>query len=188
MAIRLSIDDGCSSDVRVAALADKYGMECIFYWPVEHRSLAYANGYEPLTFEQQMKIADSFTIGSHTLTHRHLTKLTLEEARAEIVESKWLLEDMLGVDINSFCFPRGYSNPEIDKIVYQHYDTSRRTKGVDDDGYKLVHVHPNSGANDNRPWRDCITDRTHLWMHSWELSKFGLWEELEGVLARYVTV
>ena len=93
-----------------------------------------------------------------------------------------MLEDMLGIDISKFCYPRGYSNPQIEKFVYQYYDSARKTKGEDDDGYKLVHVHPDSGANNNRAWVDCVTDRTHLWLHSWELNKYNLWDQLEEFL------
>lgn len=184
----LSVDDGCQSDVRVADLAQKYEIETIFYWPVEHRSLAYDNGYEPLSTEDQMRIASNFTIGSHTLTHRHLTKLHDEEVIREVRDSQLILQNTFNQPIDSFCFPRGYTNDFIDTLVYKIYKTARRTKGKDDNGYDLVHVHPNSGANNNKPWRDCITDKTHLWMHSFDLDKFSLWDELESVLAGYVTV
>jgi hypothetical protein len=45
----LSVDDGCASDVRLAALAKEYNIETVFYWPVEWHSLAYEKGYEPLS-------------------------------------------------------------------------------------------------------------------------------------------
>lgn len=179
---RLSVDDGCASDIRLAELAKKYEIETIFYWPIEHRSLAYENGYKPLTIEQQMLIAENFAVGSHTLTHRHLTKLIDVEVIREVYDSRLLLQGTFSQPIDSFCFPRGYSNEFIDTIVYKIYKTARRTKGLDDEGYKLVHVHPNSGANNNLPWQNCIAEKTHLWMHTHELNKFSLWGELEDVL------
>ncbi len=71
----LSVDDACASDVRVAELAKKYGIETVFYWPCEWHSLAYEKGYKPLRFEDAYEIASSFEIGSHTITHRHLTRI-----------------------------------------------------------------------------------------------------------------
>lgn len=185
MSLILSCDDACASDVRLAELARKYDVKCTFYWPVEHRSLAYDNGYEPLTYIDQLSIAADFEVGSHTLTHRHLTKLDIDTVCNEIVESQVLLQAMFSQPIQKFCFPRGYSNPEISKYVSEFYESSRFTKGIDDQGYKLVHVHPNSGANNNQRWQSCMTDMTHLWMHSHELDRFGLWEDLESVMKQY---
>lgn len=178
----MSVDDGCASDVRVAELAKKYDIVCIFYWPVEWRSLAYDNGYEPLKDEDAHRIAADFEVGSHGLTHRHLTKIPLEDAFDEIFSSKQRLMEMFGQPIDSFCFPRGYSNEALNTFTLSHYKSYRLTKGNDSEGNKLVHVHPDSGANDNKPWKECITEKTHLWMHSFDLDRFSLWDELEDVL------
>lgn len=176
---RMSCDDGCASDVRVAELAKKYDIECVFYWPVEWHSLAYDNGYEPLVYSDAQKIADQFEVGSHTITHRHLTKIPYKEAIYEIGESKVTLEDLLGIEITKFCPPRGYTTPELTEFTLQHYESQRLTKGPG-----LVHVHHNSGANGNIPWREYANtiDVEELWFHSWELDKFNLWDELEGYL------
>lgn len=181
--IKISCDDAAASDMRVADLCRKYEVECVFYWPVEWRSLAYDNGYEPLNIVQALSIAQDFEVGSHTLTHRHLTGIPFEEARIEISDSKFMLEALFAKRVTKFCFPRGYSNPELNEVALKLYDSYRLTKGLDSEGYKLVHVHPDSGANDNKPWRDCTTDKTHLWMHSWELNKYSLWDELEEFLS-----
>lgn len=178
MPIRLSCDDACSSDMRVAELALKHRLNCIFYWPVEWHSLAYSKGYEPLSYADASWIADRFEIGSHGITHRHLTQIPLSEALYEIEQSKTMLEDLFGLPVDSFAPPRGYTNPELTKHTLVLYDTQRLTK---QDG--LVHVHPNSGANGNKPWRDCVNqDTKEIFMHSWELDKFDLWDELEAFL------
>ena len=46
-------------------------------------------------------------IGSHTVTHRNLRKVTTDTARMEIFDSKKKLEDMFGVPIRHFAFPYG---------------------------------------------------------------------------------
>ena len=181
MSIRLSVDDGCASDVRVAELARKYGIETIFYWPVEWHSLAYSKGYEPLDYSDADAISTDFEIGAHTVTHRHLTKIRNEEAVYEIGYSKWVLEELLPerkYPITKFCPPRGYTNPELTAYTLEVYDSQRLTRGNG-----LVHIHPNSGANDNRPWRECIDENTtELWGHSHEFDRFNMWEELEDYL------
>lgn len=175
----ISVDDGCKSDVKVASLALKYNIDTVFYLPVEWHSLAHDNGYEPLSYKDAVDISKMFEIGSHTITHRHLTKLPIDEACIEIAESKQILAEMFDQPINKFCPPRGYTNPELTNFTLQLYDSQRLTKGKG-----LVHIHPNSGANGNVPWQKYAEsiDVEELWCHSWELDKYNLWSELEQYL------
>ena len=176
--IRLSCDDGCASDVRVAELAKKYGIDCVFYWPVEWHSLAYDNGYEPLRYTDALKIAEAFEIGSHGITHRHLTKISVEEAKYEILRSRDMLSELFDAPIRKFCPSRGYLTDELKQYVKHTYGQYRLTKGPG-----LVHIHPDSGANGNKPWLDCIDENTtEIWGHSWEFDKYNLWQELEAFL------
>lgn len=177
----MSVDDACASDVRLADLASRYEVPTVFYWPVEWHSLAYDHGYEPLDYVQALDIANRFEIGSHTITHRHLTKIGMNDAMKEIIGSQYMLRKMFRQSVTKFCPPRGYTNEDLTNLTLQFYQSQRLTKGKG-----LVHVHPESGANKNKPWRECINDDTkELWMHSWELDKFNLWDELEGVLRDY---
>lgn len=176
--IRLSVDDGCASDMRVAELASKYGIETIFYWPVNWQLLAYTSGYQPLDYADALHISKKFEVGSHTITHRHLTKIPEHEAMEEITVSKHMLERLFGVKITKFCPPRGYTNDTLTEYTLEEYKEQRLTKGPG-----LVHIHPNSGANGNKPWRECIDENTtEVWGHSWEWSKFNMWDEIEEFL------
>lgn len=55
-------------------------------------------------------------IGSHTLTHSNLHKLSRKELIREIVESKNNLEKKLGIKIRYFAYPKGKYNKEIVEI------------------------------------------------------------------------
>lgn len=57
--------------------------------------------------------------GSHGATHRRLTELDPHEARQEILESKAVLEDRLEMEVLSFSFPFGSSNPALKELVSQ---------------------------------------------------------------------
>lgn len=175
----LSVDDGCADDVRLAKLAERYKVKCVFYWPVNWTALANAHGYEPLTYKQALDIARVHEVGSHTITHRHLTKLPLEDAIHEIVESKLMLEKLFGKTVRKFCPPRGYTNEKLTEGTLNIYESQRLTKGEG-----LVHVHPNSGANNNMDWREYAKtiDVKEVWLHSWELNKYNLWGQLEEYL------
>ncbi len=48
-----------------------------------------------------------WTIGGHTHSHPILSRVSLDEARAEIVENKRLLEEILGRPLRWFAYPNG---------------------------------------------------------------------------------
>ena len=62
-------------------------------------------------------LAAGHEIGSHTLTHPHLTALPAAQARAEIFDSKNRLEDRFGIPIRHFCYPYGDENETIRALV-----------------------------------------------------------------------
>jgi len=56
-------------------------------------------------------------IGSHGITHKPLTKCTREELSNEIVESKRVLEEKLGVPIHTMAVPGGFWNETVAEIA-----------------------------------------------------------------------
>jgi len=56
-------------------------------------------------------------IGSHTLSHPFLTKISTTDAKEEITTSKKKLEDWFGVPIEHFCYPYGDWNAQIRDMV-----------------------------------------------------------------------
>jgi peptidoglycan/xylan/chitin deacetylase (PgdA/CDA1 family) len=58
-----------------------------------------------------------FEIGSHTMSHPDLTKLTLDQAWTEISESKSALENLIQAPVISFSYPFGACNSEIENLV-----------------------------------------------------------------------
>ncbi|MCK4824272.1 polysaccharide deacetylase family protein, partial [bacterium] len=56
-------------------------------------------------------------IGSHTRTHPNLTRLKKPDFEKEIKESKAIIEDKLGVPVESFCYPGGKRNALIVEAV-----------------------------------------------------------------------
>jgi peptidoglycan/xylan/chitin deacetylase (PgdA/CDA1 family) len=52
-------------------------------------------------------------VGSHSINHYDLTKLNDEKKRREIVESRQLLEEQLGIPILTFAYPFGYKDSAV---------------------------------------------------------------------------
>jgi peptidoglycan/xylan/chitin deacetylase (PgdA/CDA1 family) len=79
---------------------------------------------------QIRELADSgFGIGSHTLTHPHLTSLSDEQLAREIVDSKHKLEDIIAREVISFSFPYGdYDGRVLDAVMAAGYKNAVSTK------------------------------------------------------------
>lgn len=74
---------------------------------------------EPLMDRLQVSdwLAAGHSIGSHTVTHADLTRLSEQEAREEIAASRKRLEDCFGVAVNHFAYPYGYCTERTAAIV-----------------------------------------------------------------------
>ena len=73
-------------------------------------------------------LAAGHEIGSHTLTHPQLTRLSPAAAREEIAASKKKLEDVFGRAIEHFCYPYGDWNPAVrDLVIAAGYRTACTT-------------------------------------------------------------
>jgi peptidoglycan/xylan/chitin deacetylase (PgdA/CDA1 family) len=58
-------------------------------------------------------------IGSHSLSHPYLTRLSIRDAREQIVTSKKKLEDTFGVPVEDFCYPYGNWNEAVRDLVME---------------------------------------------------------------------
>jgi len=71
-----------------------------------------------LSFDQIRSLRRSgFSIGSHTLSHRRLTRIPLNQAKREIEDSKRLLEDCVREKVDFFSYPYGDLNGDIINFV-----------------------------------------------------------------------
>ena len=71
-----------------------------------------------MTWAQVKAMADDgIAIGSHGMTHQRLTRLAPAAARAEITESKRVLEEQLGRPAEWFCYPSGSYSQDLVRTV-----------------------------------------------------------------------
>jgi peptidoglycan/xylan/chitin deacetylase (PgdA/CDA1 family) len=106
--VTTSWDDGHVLDLRLTGLLEKYQVPGTLYVAPENHELDPADRLSPA---QLVDLSQRFEIGAHTVTHRSLTHLPDEQARAEIVRSREVLEDVVGAPVRSFCYPRGAYRP-----------------------------------------------------------------------------
>ena len=90
---------------------------------------------EMLTWQQLeiMHASGLVAIGAHTMSHPILSKLPPEEAAAEVLESKRLIERRLGIEVGSFAYPNGRLNDlnlPVLETVRQNFQLSFCTAGL----------------------------------------------------------
>ncbi len=61
--------------------------------------------------------SDGVRFGAHSVSHPRLTEIPLSDARDEIADSKKALEDGLGKEVGSFCYPYGFFNRAVRDLV-----------------------------------------------------------------------
>jgi peptidoglycan/xylan/chitin deacetylase (PgdA/CDA1 family) len=82
---------------------------------------------EPLMDTAQVRdwVRAGHRIGSHSLSHPYLTRLSRRDAHEEIVASKKKLEDTFGVAVEDFCYPYGNWNESVrDQVIEAGYRTA----------------------------------------------------------------
>jgi len=122
----ITFDDGCRNvfENAMEPLA-RHGFRAIQFivtdmigrtneWDTVHGDVA-----EPLMDTSQIRewLAAGHQIGSHSATHRNLTKLDEPAARAQIFDSKKRLEDEFGIAVRHFCYPHGKWNEKVRDLV-----------------------------------------------------------------------
>jgi peptidoglycan/xylan/chitin deacetylase (PgdA/CDA1 family) len=74
--------------------------------------------FGPVTWEQLLEMqSNGIDIGSHTVTHPILTKVTNERLAEELLQSRSLLQSKLGQNVDLFCYPNGSYDRRVRNAV-----------------------------------------------------------------------
>ena len=79
--------------------------------------------------EARAWIAGGQEVGSHTLDHARLPAIDADVAREQIVRSRAVLQDALGVPVTAFCYPYGDFNESHARMVREAGYTNATTTG-----------------------------------------------------------
>ncbi len=110
----ISFDDGMRNNLTTALpIMSEYGIPGTVYM-----TIGFIGGRSPwvgaqadnrMMDEAELRavVTAGWEVGAHTMTHADLSKLSYEECRSEIHESKVRLEEMLATPIETFAYPFG---------------------------------------------------------------------------------
>lgn len=111
--IVLSFDDGYAGQSRYAApVLRRLGWPGVLYLVVHNL------GHGGISARRvRGLIAGGWELGSHTLTHPDLTRLSPGAVRTELRRSRVLLHRRFGVPVDAFCYPAGRYDPAVESAV-----------------------------------------------------------------------
>ena len=128
--ILITFDDGYQGAGTFAAreLRDR-GMKATFFVNpnlIGNKKLE-TKGYPYLTAEEVKALAATglFSIESHTMSHPHLDKLSAEDLKRELEQSKAAIEELTGHTVKALAYPFGdYDQKVIDAAIAAGYSTA----------------------------------------------------------------
>ena len=188
-----SWDDFRKEDERLIELLIKYEIPAIFYIP-------YKEILKPEKLELAKLASQYFEIGGHTVNHYILTAIEPAEMYSELTDGKSLLEEALGVEVTSFCYPRGRYNEKVIDMLKKVGYTNARTVDVGNVDFPTDPFRTKTSAHvfqrreyGGMSWTDYALEKLdyvmdfggyfHLWGHAYEVEKNHEWDNLEKFLA-----
>ena len=126
--VGITLDDGYQSNVSHALpILKQYGFSATCYVVSgrlgQHNEWDAALGMAKAALmsgeEMRAWVDAGMEVGSHTCSHADLSRLSLAEARHELLQSKSDLENLLQKPVTQFCYPYGHFSPEHEALVSQ---------------------------------------------------------------------
>ena len=112
--VGITFDDGYRNNFTVALpLLEKFSLPVTLFVIA---GAVDADGYLSTDELREISRHPLVTIGAHGLWHRHFTGLSPDSARFELIESRRLLQDIVGRKIELMAWPYGECDPEVERL------------------------------------------------------------------------
>ena len=136
--VAITFDDGFRDQFGAFDILKKYNLKATSYIIVGSQNSEWCVGVEKkstncgddyMNWDDIKKLKEYYNveIGSHTMDHFQLSSLNELAQRYQIFESKKILEDKLGIIINSFAYPYGKYNEITKKLLVEAGYTNATT-------------------------------------------------------------
>lgn len=172
----LTFDDGYRDNWELAMpLLSRYGFNATVF--MVSSLVGKTNLWEKNELRQGVKMMEAehlrewtragMEVGSHGVVHRRVTEFNEKELRAETLNSKRTLEEIIGDTVNFFCYPNGNFN-EI------------AVKALKEAGYLgSVAIYEKASWSEPVKWfalpRIRVTDGDEPGIFRWKVSKYHSW-------------
>ncbi len=117
-AVTCSLDDNDNANLEIARMLQNIGIRSTFYIDPAGYRPDWAMGGELRSNEIQA-LAETHEVGSHTWSHKSLTKSDSDSIRTELTRSKEFLEKITGRPILGLAYPWGEHSDRVERIVHE---------------------------------------------------------------------
>lgn len=195
--VTLSYDDGVVQDIRLSAIAKKYGLKVTFnintglYFQEDGEREKYY-GRMKLSEAKNLYLNSGNEVAVHTLTHPFLEELTETEMINEIMADRQNIKNQYNCIANGMAYPMGTYDDRVTDIVRKcGIAYSRTTKSTEKFGFPTdwITLHPTCHHNNPRLMelaeqfvqgdRWGRSRMFYLWGHSYEFDNNDNWDIIE---------
>ena len=118
--VAVTFDDGWVDNCQFALpVLKKFSIPATFFVTTGHIHNGAADSKRMSVVQLREMLSAGMTVGGHTRSHTHLTRLAPEAARAEIGGCKEDLQRALGVDVRFFAYPGGAFNRDVARLTQE---------------------------------------------------------------------
>ena len=214
--VTTSWDDGDCTDLKLAEILRARGIKGTFYIPIKYRQRPLENS------ELRALASEGFEIGAHGYSHKPLCGLPPGALAQEVGPCKRILEDVLGKEVEMFCYPRGrYDADTVRALQNSGYKGARTVRMLATrptfnpfempttlqvfPHARFTYIKNAARARTLESWQTCFVQMPclgswvelgkrlfdvvlkdggfwHLYGHSWEIERMGLWGGLRELL------
>lgn len=123
------------------------------------------------------------TPGSHTLTHPDLRGISPGQARKEVIRSRECLEERLGVEVETFAYPRALAPRWLADTVRKHYRSAVVAGGtrIRPGGRWDPHALPRTPIRRDGPRQLAPILRHPVWLEEWLASRLRGLRRPQGI-------
>jgi peptidoglycan/xylan/chitin deacetylase (PgdA/CDA1 family) len=112
--VAITFDDGYRDNLTVALpLLEKFQLPMTLFVAA---GFVGRDGYLSPNEVREISAHPLVTIGAHGLWHRHFNRLSISDARFELIESRRLLADLTGKTIDLLAWPYGECNEKLERL------------------------------------------------------------------------
>lgn len=119
----LTFDDGFQDfHTHAFPILEKYHFTATVFLPTRYiaEERCQFKNWQCMTWSEVQELHHAgITFGSHTVNHRQLNVLEINEVEDELRCSKETIEDQLGRSVDSFCYP--FAFPETDRLFQRRF-------------------------------------------------------------------
>lgn len=183
--ITTSWDDGHALDMKLARLLSNYKVPATFYIPSK------SSKQKIISPVQIRKLFKSFEIGSHTYNHTDITRVSVVDARSEILKGKKHIENIVGRKVSMFSYPFGAYNKKMQFILKNlGFHGGRTTKIFSTKYIDNAYVIATTIHAANHPFsyyvRQALSGNVSLFLHLWTKKTLDDWEYMSVESLRFV--